>query len=336
MSNFQSDFGNTTKVVLVSGASGIVGYGILNALSKAEKPLKLIGTTIYTDSVAQGFCDIFEQALPTQHPQYLEWLINTIEKHQVDFIIPGIEDDLFMWAKHVDVISRSKCKVLMNNLELVNLCKDKWHFSENLARLSSPYLIPSSLSNSFQELVATFGLPFIVKPRRGFGSKGIFYINDEKEFNQIKNKMGHILMAQQIVGDNNEEYSVSAFGDGKGEYLAYMSLKRKLSKDGYTDRAETIEPHGIHIALKTLCETFKPHGPTNFQFRLHEGMLKLLEINPRISSATSIRTSFGYNESLMALNYFIFNQLPCQPMIKTGKAVRYVTEKIFFDESYNI
>jgi carbamoyl-phosphate synthase large subunit len=336
MSVFKEELDKMNTVVLVSGASGIVGYGILNALRKANMPLKLIGTTIYSDSVAQGFCDIFEQALPTQHPQYLEWLINTIHKHQVDFIIPGIEDDLFMWAKHIDLISSSNCKVLMNNLDLVKLCKDKWLFFKHLAPLVPSHVIPSLLSNSFQELVEMFGLPFIVKPRRGFGSKGIFYIKNEKEFNHIKDNMGHTLMAQQIVGDNNEEYSVSAFGDGKGGYLAYMSIKRKLSKDGYTDRAETIEPQDIQIVLKTLCEIFKPIGPTNFQFRLHEEMLKLLEINPRISSATSIRTSFGYNESLMALNYFIYNQLPSQPIVKKGKAVRYVTEKIFLDESYNI
>ena len=50
--------------ILVSGASGIVGYGILRSLKKSGKELRLIGTTIYNDSVAQGFCDIFEQAPP--------------------------------------------------------------------------------------------------------------------------------------------------------------------------------------------------------------------------------------------------------------------------------
>ena len=50
------------KNILVSGASGIVGYGILRSLKKSGKDLRLIGTTIYDDSVAQGFCDIFEQA----------------------------------------------------------------------------------------------------------------------------------------------------------------------------------------------------------------------------------------------------------------------------------
>ena len=64
-------------------------------------------------------------------------------------------------------------------------------------------------------------------------------------------------------------------------------------------------------AIKNLCEIFNPFGPTNFQFRYHEGNLKLLEINPRISSSTSIRMKFGYNESLMAVEYFL-SRYTCQ------------------------
>jgi carbamoyl-phosphate synthase large subunit len=83
--------------------------------------------------------------------------------------------------------------------------------------------------------------------------------------------------------------------------------------------------------IKELCGLFKPVGPTNFQFRKQDGILKLLEINPRISSSTSIRTGFGYNESLMAVEYFLENKTPVQPVIKKGKAIRY-TEDLFIYE----
>ena len=62
------------KTILVSGASGIVGYGILRSLRKTHKNLTLIGTTIYEDSAAQGFCDIFEKAVRTDDPHYIQWL----------------------------------------------------------------------------------------------------------------------------------------------------------------------------------------------------------------------------------------------------------------------
>jgi carbamoyl-phosphate synthase large subunit len=109
-----------------------------------------------------------------------------------------------------------------------------------------------------------------------------------------------------------------------------MTLRRKLSADGFTDRAEVVDVASMESTLKPLCRLFRPVGPTNFQFRLHEGTLKLLEINPRVSSATSIRTAFGYNECQMAVEYYLEGKLPEQPAIRRGRAVRYTEDLIFY------
>jgi carbamoyl-phosphate synthase large subunit len=138
-------------------------------------------------------------------------------------------------------------------------------------------------------------------------------------------------MIQPIVGRIDEEYTTSAFFDRQGGLCAHMSLKRKLSKDGFTQTAETVEIPGVQKALEELAVIFRPVGPTNFQFRTEAGRLKLLEINPRISSATSIRTAFGYNESAMSVDYFLRGRKPVQPILITGRAVRYTEDLIFYD-----
>jgi carbamoyl-phosphate synthase large subunit len=61
--------------------------------------------------------------------------------------------------------------------------------------------------------------------------------------------------------------------------------------------------------------------------------LKLLEINPRISSATSIRAAFGYNESIMSVDYFLRGKVPMQPVVRKGVAIRYAEEHIFYDRN---
>ena len=159
--------------ILISGASGIVGYGILRSLKKANKSLRLIGSSIYTDSVAPAFCDIFEIAPATNDPSYLEWLTNIITKHNVDLIIPGIEVDMFSWTENIQQINRSGAQAMLNNPELVKICKDKWLFYEKLKSVGLNCVIESSLSNDFDNLSKKFGTPFLLKPRQGFGSKGI-------------------------------------------------------------------------------------------------------------------------------------------------------------------
>lgn len=318
------------KNILVSGASGIIGYGILRSLKKSGKKLRLIGTTIYTDSVAQGFCDIFEQAPLTNNTGYIDWLLKIIKKHHIDFIIPGIDIDMYKWAENISEIKKSGVKVLLNNKTLISLCKDKWVFYERLDKINSLYRIETSLDSDFGVLVNKFELPFLLKPRYGYGSKGIVKIDSFNTFSKYKYNVGPVLMAQPIVGSANEEFTTSAFCDGKGGYYANMTLKRKLSKDGFTEKAEVVKVDGINEALLTLSKYFKPIGPTNFQFRKHNGVLKLLEINPRISSSTSVRTAFGYNECQMAIEYYLENKKPKQPLIKQGKAVRYVEDFIFY------
>lgn len=324
------------RKILVSGASGIVGYGILRSLRQSGKQLRLIGTSIYDDSVAPAFCDIFEQAPLTSDVDYIQWLLNTINQHKVDLIIPGIEIDMYKWVEHVPQIERNGAIALLNNPELISLCKDKWAFYENLRDSGVPYAIESSLSPQFEDLKKQFGLPFLLKPRRGFGSKGIVKVDNAATFSIHQKDIGKILMAQPIVGNDDEEFTTSAFCDGRGGFYASMTLRRKLSKDGFTEKAEVVASNEFIETISDLCNKFHPIGPTNFQFRKCKDGIKLLEINPRVSSSTSIRAAFGYNESAMAMDYFLEHLTPTQPEIRRGKAVRYTDEHIFYEDSIHL
>jgi carbamoyl-phosphate synthase large subunit len=76
---------------------------------------------------------------------------------------------------------------------------------------------------------------------------------------------------------------------------------------------------------------FKPIGPTNFQFRKQQDSIYLLEINPRISSACSIRTKFGYNDPLLCIQHYLQNK-KYQPINKLkGFAIRYIADKISYE-----
>lgn len=324
------------RTILVSGAAGIVGYGILRSLKRSNRPMKLIGTSIYTDSVAPGFCDIFERVPRTDAPDYLDWLLTLLRKHQVDVAIPGIDADMYKWADRPTEIESTGTKVVINSPDLISRCSDKWAFYERQLELKLPYAIPSYLEMDFDFLKEKCGLPFLLKPRRGFGSKGIVAVETAEQFGKISPATKTTLMAQPIVGRDDEEFTVSAFCDGHGSYSAFMALRRKLSKDGFTDKAEVVDQAEFSEAVQDLCRAFAPIGPTNFQFRKTDHGLKLLEINPRISSSTSIRAAFGYNEALMAVEMAIENRMPGQPKIKRGRAVRYTEDFIFYDDRVHL
>lgn len=317
------------KNIMVSSAGGLIGYGILRSIRMSDTPYNLIGTSLYSDSVASGFCDVFIQSPKVSSEGYIDWLVKMIEDHRVDLLIPSFEDDVRALSTNIDRIRKTGVKVVLNKLELISLCADKWRFFQVLKEHDSPHLIPTSLSRDYDELVEEFSLPLLLKPRRGSASKGIVMVDEKEVFMPHKKQIGKHLLAQPFIGTDDQEFTTSVFGDGRGGFCAIMTLKRKLSEQGYTQNAEVFDDEAIKGSVAALCEIFKPIGPTNFQFRWHKGRYHLLEINPRISSSTSIRSSFGYNESVMAVDYYLNDTLPEQPKITEGKAVRYVEDFIF-------
>jgi carbamoyl-phosphate synthase large subunit len=308
------------ETILVSGTSGIVGYGILRSLSAYHT----IGTAITEDSIAPAFCDEFEKILPTSDERYIDDLFRIIYKYGVSMIIPSIECDLYKWNEYREALS-SITFPLLNNKRLIDLCNDKWDFYLMLMATKPKYAIHTTFDTDYS--VSPF--PLLLKPRHGFGSKGIVRIESERELDPYRSRIGTELMIQPIIGTDDEEYTVSGFFDKQSNLVDYFPLRRRLSKDGFTGSA-IVEDCGFGDILSELAEVFKPIGATNFQFRKDGDRMKLLEINPRISSATSIRAAFGYNESEMSVEYFLHNKLP-KPFKKPigRKAIRFTEDYIF-------
>ncbi|MNL32650.1 carbamoyl phosphate synthase-like protein [compost metagenome] len=122
------------------------------------------------------------------------------------------------------------------------------------------------------------------------------------------------------------------FGDGTGNICASITFQRSLAADGSTAKAWVRNDESLDQTVARLCKAFKPIGPTNLQFRRDENHgWKLLEINPRISSTSSMRTAFGYNEAAMCIEFYLKKRAPVQPSIRKGFAVRYIEDHIVYD-----
>ncbi len=317
--------------VLVTGVGAIIGYGLLNSMRQADDSIRLIGVDIYADAVGQEWCDIFVVAPYTSDTSYSSWLVDLIAQYNIDLVIPGIEQDLHYFSDHRDVIEAAGVKVVLNQSALIETTKDKWLSYQALLEIDSEARIDSFLDGGFEELVEQVGLPFMLKPRRGYASKGLVIVRSEADFSAHSERLGADLIAQPLVGDDDHEYTVGVFGDGTGKVCASISLRRRLAIDGSTAKAVVVQHPSLDKVVAELATHFKPIGPTNMQFRKVADGWKLLEINPRISSSTSLRTAFGYNEAKMCLDFFLYGEDVTQPVIRSGSASRYIADRVVYD-----
>lgn len=311
-----------------------MGYGLLRSLRSARPDVRLLGTDIYPDAVGQAWCDAFEQAPLTASQDYLKWLHDVVAKYHVDLVIPGIEQDVHRFSDDREQLAAFDCKFVLNNELLINLSRDKWAMHQALLDLQDASRIPCYLDGDYSSLSKLLGLPFILKPRRSYASKGLVRVRGESDFAAQVSQIGINLMAQPLIGSDEDEFTVGVFGDGEGRVCASISMQRRLAQDGSTAKALIRNHASLDQTVRRLCSYFKPIGPTNLQFRRDGQVWKLLEINPRISSTTSIRTAFGYNEALMSLEYYLDGKLPSQPEVKEGFAVRFIEDYVAYDRDY--
>ena len=322
--------------VYVSAGSGIVGYGIMKCLRSGASDVHIVTSSVHEASVAPKYADIFQVAPMTTDESYLPWLMSLIRSHSIDIIIPGIEADLYSWTDSADVLAELSTKSVLNNATLVNLCRDKWTFFQYISQFNLCSTISTSIPTNYQSLSSAFGDRMVLKPRRGFGSKGVCKVTSKREFDQCMEMATSPLIVQPYIGDDGHEYTVSVFGDGLGNFTAGIALRRQLSLEGFTSMAEVVPMTMFEVPVRELCKVLNPIGPTNFQFRIGGAGPMLLEVNPRISSSTSLRAAFGYNEAKMCIDYYLHNQLPSQPLIRSGRAIRYSEDYVTYDDSIHI
>lgn len=318
--------------ILVSGVGAIIGYGIVNSLRRTGRKLNIVGMDIYTDAVGQHFCDRFIQAKRADSPEYLDFLLDVIKRHHIDLVFFGTEQELYKVSDSRDMLAEYVDRLVLNSRSVVDLSKDKLKTHSFLCQ-HGVETIRTRLDGSFSELAQELGLPFILKLRHSYASKGVFLIHDEQDFNYWKGKAAGDFIMQELVGDDSHEYTAAIFGRGEESALAPFVLRRRLSGEGATAKAVVEQIPELCETIGHLAGLLRPIGPTNFQFRRHHGKFLLLEVNPRISSSTSIRAAFGYNEAEMCIRHYVEKGEISTPSLRSGSAARFISDLISYENS---
>ncbi len=318
-----------TPCILVTGVGAIIGQGIIKSLRMLDRQVRIVGLDLNPDAFGAPSCDAFYAKPDDESGKgYLEFFRRLIQEQEIDMILPGIEHDVFFFDAHRDFFEQQECLLMLNHAELIDISRDKWKTARVLDDAGIE-VIPGLIPNDWQECVATLGPPpLLMKPRFGNGSRGIVKLSEERDFKYWIDKSSDSFMVQKIVGSDDSEYTASVFGLGNGQATNAIVFRRRLSSNGSTLSAEVVQEPRITELIGRLNTLFRPLGPTNYQFRKEAETVYLLEVNPRISSATSFRAAFGFNEAGMCIDYFIDGKRPSPPLVLRGKAVRYIEDRI--------
>lgn len=319
--------------ILVTGVGAIIGYGIVQSIRKCEYHCNIIGVDIFEDAIGRIWCDKFVQGVRANSPNYQEFILDLVKRLSINLIIPGIEQDVLALAKIRKELSSADVAVALNTDRCIEIFSSKLKTTRFLQENNFPFLeaYPAERTDC-STIEQAIGYPCIAKLDNSYAGKGQQVIYCERELQAYLGVEGYLLQ-RYINSACKKEFTVSVFGLGDGNFVNQIMLERTLGPDGATHKAKVIKIQELSRQIDLMCHIIKPLGPTNFQFICSDSDLPLflLEVNPRISSSSSLRTAFGINEAAMCIEYYLHKKRPSELPVRGGTAQRFIADYIEYD-----
>ncbi|MBI3563377.1 MAG: ATP-grasp domain-containing protein [Gammaproteobacteria bacterium] len=167
--------------------------------------------------------------------------------------------------------------------------------------------------------------------------KGVFYdakvVHNPEEatavFNMIASQWGLPVIAQRFVA--GEEYNLTAVGDGKGNLLGeVMMKKRAITAKGKAWVGIAIHDDALAATARRLASALNWKGPLEVEaMRDSKGRYQLIEINPRFPAWIYLSLGVGRNLPALLLELALGHATPPLSPPQPGTMfIRYAQETI--------
>ncbi len=278
--------------VLVTGVGGGIGQGIIKSLRMIEN-IKINVVAADISEFATGLYTADASYLVDKYDsdRYLESLSKIFIKESIDFYFPGTDVELIFCSKNKQLIMDTfGVHTVISSEAVINIAHDKYKTAMFLKENNFHYPKTIHLQDADEDNIV---FPVIIKPCVGYGSNGVYKVNNLIELKaHLKNPQD--ILIQECIGDDNAEYTCTVV-KVNGLLSPVLALKRIL-RAGDTYRATPEKSKKIEQYVSDVAKELDIDGGCNFQLRLDtNGNPKIFEINSRFSGTTPFCAQIGFN-----------------------------------------
>ncbi len=251
------------------------------------------------------------------------------EKEKLDVIIPNFDAELFSFIKLEKQLERIGIRTYLPTLEQFeertksNLPAYGEKYGVNVPAGTEVFSI-SDLDNTLKSM----NYPVMIKGKYYDAYPAYSIEQAVSYFNQMSCKWGFPVIVQEFI--RGTEVNVVALGDGKGNLLAAVPMRKQYITDkGKAWGGITIDdPSMLNLTKKIILQTKWKGGMELELIRTANNKLYLLEINPRIPSWVYLAVGAGQNipEALLKLTLGM----------EVAPFTRYDVGKMFVRYSYDM
>ena len=282
------------KKILISGLGGSF-FPYLHDKLKLKYDLYYVDNNIILNKIYPDY-NFFHVPLVTD-PNYISCIDKIISENNIDFYLPLIDEEI----EPVINSFSNKLIVIAPDLDFVKLCINKYNLMLELERLN----ISKIKTFTADKYNSQIKFPIFLKPISGRGSRGIFKIDNEEQYQAYFKLYTQYSKSEILVQENisGQEYTVGVLANNLGNLLVINS-KKVISKKGITQIAVTEKNELINATINEIILKMRPTGPFNVQLYITpHNEVKIFEINPRFSTTTIM----SYASSIDEVSLFLEN-----------------------------
>jgi carbamoyl-phosphate synthase large subunit len=244
--------------------------------------------------LSAGFHDADEGFLVPRctDPGYVPRLLEIVRGLKVDVIVPLIDTELPVLARHRDELLRDGCHVIVSDLEQVLLTRDKARSAERFRQLG--FDAPRVFTP--EELLAPDALhyPVFLKPAHGSSSIGARRIESPAE---LRFELARTEAPVVQSFEEGEEFTIDVFCDLAGTVRCAVPRKRLEVRAGEVSKGVTVKDREMMKAASRLVSAMGGcRGCVTLQcIRRRDGKVVFFEANLRFGGGYPLAYRAGAN-----------------------------------------
>jgi carbamoyl-phosphate synthase large subunit len=300
LKNRKSTTGNSVSVLFTCIGRRV---SLLESFRRAAKQLKinapLLGTDTTELSPALQLCDRRFGVKPTTHATYIKQLLSIVKANKVKLLVPTVDLDLKRLAQNKSKFAALGCRVLVSDLEVIDICQDKrktYKFLlENHFDTPATMSIRTALKNSQSSFVnrkSKMTFPLFLKPWDGYAGRPNAIVNNRKELLFYAKKIPNPICQELVKGT---EYTCDVYVDFDMKVRCVVPRKRIEVRAGEVSKGQVIKKARIMSEAADLVEKLGA-GPGIITLQLFltgDGKVKFIEINPRFGGGVPLSIKAG-------------------------------------------
>jgi carbamoyl-phosphate synthase large subunit len=274
--------------VLIFPGGTEIGLEIRTALGSC-KEVKLFSAGLDVSNHAPF---IFERhfCVPGIHePGWIDCLNGIVDENDIDYIFPAYDDVLVALAENLD---RIKARVVSSPPQTCFITRSKlltYRHLNGAVPVPMLYESPSMVRN----------YPVFLKPEKGQGSQRTCLARDSHELAEVVREAKDLIILEYLPG---EEYTVDCFTDRRSGLLFCGGRERVRVRSGISMNSRPVEDVRFAELARAISERLTFYGAWFFQVKRDtNGMLKLLEVAPRIAGTMALHRVQGVNFPLLSI-----------------------------------